>query len=605
MASKKKPKVPINTLSNRKRQLQLLQDHYKSFAPFLHDVVTELMGFNCTDIQQDIGQYLSLGPKYKMVMAQRGQAKTTITAIYAVWRLIHKPNLRVLILSAGGILATEIANWVIQIIMLMPELECLRPDETSRDRTSVQAFDIHHELKGPEKSPSIACIGIQAHMQGRRADLLIADDIESTKNSQTAMQRERLRQLTLDFMSICSDGEIIYLGTPQNTDSVYNSLPSRGFSIRIWTGRYPTVSELPNYQGYLAPYLMNKIANDPSVQTGGGPLGDRGKVTDPILLGEELLTAKEIDQGKSYFQLQHMLDTKLMDEDRYPLKLRNIVFMDVPKERAPILINWSPSEDYRILLPQGYPFQDYMYKISGFESEFNDYVGTHMYIDPSGGGKNGDELAYSITKFLAGKVFVVDAGGIPGGLGDKQLQFLTDIAMKWKPQQIDIEQNFGNGALKQVWLPKLLKVHKCAVEDVWESGQKELRIIDILEPIIGSNRLVIDIGLLDRDYQSIQKYSADKKFTYSLFFQLARITRDAGSLLHDDRLDALAGSCRHWIDALCLDENKVQAKAKMDNYKKLMSNPLGCNRPVPGYSISRFKESNVFTRFQMKDYERD
>ena len=603
MASKKKPKTPINVLSNRKRQLTLLQEHYKSFGPFLHDVMTELMGFQCTPLQQDIGQYLSLGPKYKMIMAQRGQAKTTITAIYAVWRLIHKPNLRVLILSAGSSMASEIANWIIQIIMQMPELECLRPDESSRDRTSVQAFDIHHELKGPEKSPSIACVGIAAHLQGRRADLLIADDIESAKNSQTAMQRERLRHLTLDFMSICSDGEIVYLGTPQNTDSVYNSLPSRGFSIRIWTGRFPTESELPNYQGYLAPYLMDKIANDHTLQTGGGPLGDRGKVTDPILLDEALLTAKEIDQGKAYFQLQHMLDTKLMDEDRYPLKLKNIVFMDVPKARAPILINWTPAEDQRILLPQGFPFQDFMYKAAGFEPEFNDFVGTHMYVDPSGGGKNGDELAYAVTKFLAGKVFVVDVGGIPGGLGEKQLSFLTDKALQWKPNQIDIEQNFGNGALRQVWTPKLLKVHKCAVEDVWESGQKELRIIDILEPMIGSNRLVVDISLLDRDYQSLSKYSADKRFTYSLFFQLARITRDAGSLLHDDRLDALAGSCRHWVDNLALDQDKVQAKAKMDNYKKLMSNPLGCGRPVPGFYGSRFKETNAFDKFRRNDAE--
>ncbi|HXB10938.1 MAG TPA: phage terminase large subunit [Bacteroidia bacterium] len=596
--AKKKP-----VKSTRHEQVKLLQEHYQHFAPFLHDVMTELMGFECSPLQQDIGLFLSTGPKYKMIMAQRGQAKTTITAIYAVWKLIHNPKLRVLILSAGSAMASQIANWLIQIIMMMPELECLRPDETSRDRTAVTAFDIHHELKGPEKSPSICCLGIAAHIQGYRADLLIPDDIESTKNSQTAMQRERLRHLTLDFMSICSDGEIVYLGTPQNTDSVYNSLPSRGFTIRIWTGRFPTVSELPNYQGYLAPYLHDKLTADPSLQQGGGPLGDRGQVTDPILLDEATLSAKEIDQGKAYFQLQHMLDTRLMDEDRYPLKLRSLVFMDVPKDRAPIIINWTPSEDTRILLPQGYPFQDMLYKISGYESEFNDYSGTHMYIDPSGGGKNGDELAYAVTKFLAGKVFVVDVGGIPGGLGDKQLDHLTEVALKWKPQQIDIEKNFGNGALAQVWTPKLLKVHRCSIEEVWESGQKELRIIDILEPIIGSNRLIIDQGLLDKDYQSLMKYSADKKFTYSLFFQLARITRDAGSLLHDDRLDALAGSCRHWVQNLAVDAGKIMAKTKMDNWRKLMSNPLGCFRPVPGYNTNKYKQTNAFDKFMRPNHD--
>jgi hypothetical protein len=87
------------------------------------------MGFVCTEVQIDIGKYIAHGPKYRMVQAQRGQAKTTITAAYAVWRFIHDPTTRVLILSAGDTQATEIANWVIQIINGMPELECLGPIE--------------------------------------------------------------------------------------------------------------------------------------------------------------------------------------------------------------------------------------------------------------------------------------------------------------------------------------------------------------------------------------------------------------------------------------------------------------------------------------------
>lgn len=37
-------------------------------------------------------------------------------------------------------------------------------------------------------------------------------------------------------------------------------------------------------------------------------MADRGQPTDPMLLDEGTLTAKEIDQGAAYFQLQHMLD---------------------------------------------------------------------------------------------------------------------------------------------------------------------------------------------------------------------------------------------------------------------------------------------------------
>lgn len=586
----------------RWRDLELLQEYYADFDTFLVDVITELLGFKCTWLQRDIANFLAFGPKYKMIQAQRGQAKTTITACYAVWRLIHDPKTRILIVSAGSDMATEIANWIIQIINNMPELACLRPDTQAGDRASVKAFDVHNALKGAEKSPSVACVGITSNLQGKRADVLIADDIESSKNSQTAIQRERLAHLTRDFMSICSTGDIIYLGTPQNNDSVYNSLPSRGFTVRIWTGRYPTVKELPNYAGFLAPSLVDRIAANPALQSGGGPAGDRGQVTDPEILDEELLTFKEIDQGPAYFQLQHMLDTKLMDEDRYPLKLRNIIFMPVPRERAPVSINWSATEASRLHLPQGFPISDSIYGATGTGDDYGYFTGCHMYVDPSGGGAHGDEVAYAVTKFLAGRVFVVDSGGLPGGYDETVLNALTDIALKWRPHTIEVEENYGKGAFERIWTPVLHKAmatvnHKCGIVSTWESGQKELRIIDILEPVISANRLVIDPEIIARDWQSCQKYAIQKRPTYSLLFQIARITRDKGALVHDDRLDALAGSVRYWIAALAQDAAKVAAKIKQDNYNRLINNPLGNGRKVLGLG---HVTPNAFNKFRRK-----
>lgn len=573
----------VKLAEKRWADLEALQKHYARFEDFVHDVITDLLGFICTDMQIDISKYVAYGPKYRMVQAQRGEAKTTITSCFAVWKLIHNPRARILIISAGSDMATEVANWVIQIIMNMPELKCLRPDTSAGDRSSVKAFDVHHSLKGAEKSPSVACVGITSNIQGRRADVLIADDIESTKNSQTAVQRERLAHLTKDFSSICSTGDIIYLGTPQNNDSVYNSLPSRGFDIRIWTGRYPTPEELPHYQNFLAPFIVEKLRQDPSLQTGGGPTGDRGQPTDPDLISEERLVAKEIDQGRAYFQLQHMLDTRLLDEDRYPLKPREVVFMTVPASRAPVTIDWSPVESNRIHCPQGFPLQETYYEATGHGDEFGAFVGTHMYVDPAGGGANGDELAYAVTRFLAGKVYLVGSGGRPGGYSPANLRWLTEIAKKYNATKIDVEENFGNGAFLKIWLPVLLASHKCAVEEVWESGQKELRIIDLLAPVLNSNRLIIDKAIIQSDWESVQHYPAEKRATYSLMFQLARITRDKGALVHDDRLDALAGSVRHWTEALALDAAKVAAKIKADNYARMMNNPLGNGRKLPGY----------------------
>lgn len=568
-------------------ELDLLREEYPNFKPFIFDVMTGLMGFECSDIQLDIAEFLEFGPKERMIQAQRGQAKTTITAAYAVWRLIHDPSARILIVSAGGTQATEIANWVIQIIQNMDELECLRPDRSAGDRESVEAYDVHHELKGPEKSPSVACVGITSNMQGKRADILIADDIESAKNSMTEHQRERLRHLTRDFTSICSRGDIIYLGTPQSIDSIYNGLFSRGYTIRIWPGRYPTEEEEPNYGNFLAPLIQRRMAASPSIRRGGGPTGERGLAVDPVLLPEEVLSKKEIDQGAAYFQLQHMLDTRLSDADRFPLKPEKLIFMQISETTAPLEIFVQRSDRTKLSLPADWPVNDAYYRAAEFGREHAAFNGCHMYVDPAGGGQNGDETAYVITKFVAGRVFLVDIGSVPGGLGDESMDALTAVAVKWKPNKIDIEKNFGNGALASVWKPKLLRVHRCEIEDVWESGQKELRIIDILEPVIGSGRLVVDEGLIEKDWQECQDYPLEKRASYSLFYQLSRITRDKDSLRHDDRLDALAGSVRYWVDALAQDSLKVVNQQRRKAWSERMKNPLGDGTKLPAHTLAK------------------
>lgn len=560
--------------------VELLQKEYKRFPDFLYDVITGLMGFECSPLQLSIALYLEFGPTYRMIQAQRGQAKTTITAVYAVWRIIHNPSARILIVSSGDTMATEIANWIIQIIRGMDVLEALRPDKTAGDRESVTAYDIHHALKGPEKSPSIACMGIGSNMQGKRADVLIADDIESSKNSQTAVQRERLAHLSKDFSSICSTGDIIYLGTPQSVDSIYNGLVSRGFDIRIWPGRYPTDKELDNYREFLAPDILKAMEANPSLRIGGGILGDRGQPTDPVLLDEETLVKKELDQGSAYFQLQHMLDTRLSDAERFPLKLSRITFMNVPPKRVPLEINRLIAPEFKITIPNDYNITDAIYRAASFGSDFGGFLGTHMHVDPAGGGQNGDETAYAVTRCAGSKIFVVAVGAVKGGFSDEIMKDLTAIAVKYKPNSISVEKNMGNGAFWQIWQPFLLKEHKCAIEEVWESGQKELRIIDILEPVIGAGRLVIDIECLHQDYEISKMHPIAKRKIYSMFYQMSRITRDRGSLHHDDRIDALASSVRHWVNMLKLDEEELKRRAKAQAYRDMIKDPLGTGQPI-------------------------
>jgi len=569
-------------------KLSILQRHYSSFSDFLDDAF-EHLGFEASWVQHDIGQYLANGGYNLMVQAQRGQAKTTITACYAVWTLIHNPKARVLILSAGGTQANEISTLIVRLLLTMEELECMRPDPSNGDRTSVEAFDIHYTLKGVDKSPSVACSGITGNLQGKRADLLIADDIESVKNSRTGMMRELLLALTRDFTSICADGRIIYLGTPQSQESIYNSLPARGFLVRIWPGRYPTNEQLDNYGDMLAPIIKHRLMMNPALAYGGGMLGDQGQpVEEGDYLGEAQLQFKEMDQGPSYFQLQHMLNTRLADKLRYPLKAENLVVMRLGGDKFPMTVTRGMTQDMLV----DYSVSSLAFKMMrpmSVSPEVADLQGRVMYVDPAGGGANADETAYAVVGFLNGNVYLLDVNGVPGGYADETLKELAKVAIKWNVTVVKIEKNMGYGAFKAVWQPILrakqlnaagmeIPGWEGAIEEDYVTGQKEARIIETLEPVIARGSLIVNEAIVQEDAESIQRYSPEKRQTYSFFHQLMRITKEKGALPHDDRLDAVEGAVRHFVQMLAIDQQAAikaqEAKLALERLK----DPMGRNR---------------------------
>ena len=148
---------------------------FREFRDFA-EVGMQYLGFKLSEIQSDIAVFMQYGQNKRMVQAQRGQAKSTLAALYCIWLLIHKPSTRVLIVSGGGDQADAISILVVRIIMNWSILAWLRPDTTKGDRDSTKNFDVHGSLKGIDKSASVSSVGITANLQGKRADFILADD---------------------------------------------------------------------------------------------------------------------------------------------------------------------------------------------------------------------------------------------------------------------------------------------------------------------------------------------------------------------------------------------------------------------------------------------
>lgn len=584
-------------------ELEEVQDLFpynaNGFLLFAQTVINELIRGNpdLNRVQSDICKWLFGGPKYRMIQAQRGQAKTTLTAIYAVFRLIHNPTTRVLIVSAGGKMSKEIASFVIQIIKGLDFLWMLVADSNAGDRESIEGYDVHWFLKGADKSPSVKCLGVDTSAQGSRADVLIADDIESMKNSRTVAARAILEELTKEFESICSEGDIIYLGTPQSAESIYNNLHARGYEIRIWPGRYPSDKEVETYGDMLAPMIVQDIAENPSLQEGGLGISSQGVPTCPEMFTEQLLCEKELSQGKAKFQLQYMLNTALTDEERYPLKLTNLVVSDYNLDQGPVIPIHSTDERNRFHHTSlGNKYK--LYRSVANTYEMRPFEQTIMYIDPAGGGKNADETAYAVIKLIGAYVYISAVGGVPGGYEEEKLNKLVAVAKANAAKLVIVEKNFGNGAHASMMKPLFSKASwPVTLEEVWETGQKELRIIDVVEPLLTSHRLIISPSVIEADADSTIIYPKEIRSTYRLLHQMKMITRDKDCLRHDDRLDALAGAIRWVVDRLDFDTQVVvEAKRRAEEAKKIATwkDPITRREWLTGIAETINSGRNVF-----------
>ena len=160
-----------------------------------------------------------------------------------------------------------------------------------------------------------------------------------------------------------------------------------------------------------------------------------------------------------------------------------------------------------------------------------------------------DETAYAIVKYLNGYLFVVEVGGFQDGYSDAVLTQLANKAKIHGVNEIVIEANFGDGMFTQLFKPILTNIYPCAIQEVKNTVQKEARIIDTLEPVMMRHKIIMAETVIRDDYSVYE----EKGQKYSLIYQMTRLSRDRGSLAHDDRLDALTMAVSYWLDVMDRD----------------------------------------------------
>lgn len=574
------------------------------FRLFLIVIWRHLLGKDPAPIMLDMAYWLQHGPDRAIINAFRGFSKSWITGAYALWRLYRNPQEKILVVSGSLTRAVATTNWCLQLIMEVPILAHLKP--LPHQRQSSKAFDVGPAL--PDQSPSFHALGIGGQIVGFRGDCIIPDDVETQTNSLTVTMREKIREAVKEFDSVLKPGGVIkYLGTPHDEDSLYNKLVLAGYSLRVWPARFPTAEQIKKYGDKLAPYIVKQLEKlGPAVV---------GTSTMPTRFSDEDLLKREMSLGRSEFALQFMLDTSLSDRDKYPLKLKDLMVMDLDPRKGPEAVAWTNDPRNRITDLQSYGFEGdhYHTPVVPEGSSYAPWTRVIGAVDPSGRGT--DELGLVILAELHGTLFWLHLWATRNGYDPETLLAVARACVRFRVHKLRVEINFGDGMFVPLLRPVLEKqweIHNKGVEqrnrtargpkeepggteieEVRSSNQmaKERRILSVIEPVTQQHRLVVSRSVLEWDHDSLKQIEGeDTRHKYAFGYQYSRLTRDRESLYKDDRLETLSLAVSDFADILGVDPATMAVKAvetrQQDELERLLGLDDEHGLPVDGLGSS-------------------
>ncbi len=157
-----------------------------------------------------------------LLMVFRNAGKSTLVGLFCAWLLMRNPDLRLLVVSAEHSLATRMTRNIRRIIERHPMVKKLLPGRLTSWAADHLTVDRGRDLR----DPSVMARGIGANITGSRADVIICDDVEVPRNSDTPGKRAELRERLAELSFVLSPGgTMLYIGTPHHYHSIYADRP--------------------------------------------------------------------------------------------------------------------------------------------------------------------------------------------------------------------------------------------------------------------------------------------------------------------------------------------------------------------------------------------
>jgi hypothetical protein len=471
-----------------------------------------------------------------VVEGWRGLGKSADLGLTICWVWLWDVRQKVLVLSGTETKAAELAFFVRQLLDQVPVLNHLRPSRGRRDR--VEGFDVAGAPVDQSKSLRIA--SIMGTVVGGRADLIVPDDIEVPNTAETVHMRERLWRRYGELNALLRPEGMrkkLILGTPQAEETMYDRIvQERGGKMTLLPIRYPDPQLLEYYGDRLNPVIRAELAADPTLE---------GRAVDPDRFPDHMVAEIEATTDPGYFKQQYLLDSRMLDEDLRPLRLRDLVVIEGSPTHANERYVWAGDPDlwWDEEVPCVGLHKDRYHRPMHVAGEVVPYDEIVMAVDPSGSGR--DETGYVVLGVLNGYVHLLDTGGFIDGQGPETLRALSERAEDFSVDRVIVEDNFGDGIYGTL-LEGALRKHvtkPIRVDGEKARGQKVNRILEALVPLVRSHRMIWHAEAIRRDFRRVPMgVQEDKRMAYRMAYQFSRLTRvdRTGGLVHDDRLEALA-----------------------------------------------------------------
>ncbi len=515
-------------------------------------------------LQYAIADKIQNGLRDFQLQAGRGAGKSTIMAVFASWLLLRDPDATIMVVSAGADKAIKFISQVRQILGSVPYMAHLTPRDFDKDN----AFGFNVAAR-QRKGQDLSCYakGVTGQLTGSHADYILCDDIEIEKNSDTPAARSKLLDRLTELEQIrnpVDHGRIIFLGTYQSTDSIYLRLP---YSIV----KFPAVMPDPDIESQML------HVDDYILQLDVEP----GQTVDPMRFPQHVLDERLGKIGPRHFALHYLLDPTLSDASKYPLRLEDLIVMDVSPDLFPEKVVWARGTPLKI--PSYGLNNDFIYGPMWKSPNMIEYVETVVFVDPSGRGA--DETAACVVSFVNGYIVVHALTGLEGGYDSTTLLKIAKLANAYGANRIMVESNYGDGMFASLLRPIVAaSCGRVAIDEFKVSGNKERRILDTLEPIMAQHRLVFDTSVLkDKETQ----------------IQITRMQDRRGALKHDDRIDILASAVKNWSEELVIDPENLIQRNKEREHQETIKDWMG-NKRMSVLLGDRYYGQNELTNTPMR-----